>query len=282
MIEDLLQKLNNEDLNKSLVNIGLILPILVSLSGIIIFIYKSFIYDSFDLQLMTKEKKQKFSFSKKIFYVLFIALTLLIFSITVALTISSMHYIFEFIILILFILTYLIMFFWSIFFYLIFHFKLRVKLGHKEASFEKFNNVITYSFLLISSIVFSILYLDQLNKKDDSNVYFGLLPIFLIGIFISVLININKPLTKTKYKFIDTYIGRPPYELLLDYQIDNNTSVLSSTDGKYKAIKYQQYNESPEYIIEIYEKVLLENIVTQDNNSDNENNSSDGDTNDLD
>lgn len=267
MIE-LFKKISSEDINSTLVNIGLGLTLLVSLSGIFIHIYKSMIYDTFDLQLMSKEKKQRFYLTKKILYVLFGGLLFVCIFILVG-TIFEQSMTFKVILLLMFIVVFFAFIFWSIFFNFIFELFLQNKLSHKEKSFKKFNFIIYNSFLLLSGMLFGVLYVEIFNKKDfdDPLIYFGHFPMLIMGIIIILLKDIEVPLKTTKYKFVDTYKGKAPYELFLDYQIDNNTSVLSSKNGKYKAIKYTQYNDSTDYIIELYEKVILDNPSNSIRNS---------------
>ncbi|WP_418302308.1 hypothetical protein [Lysinibacillus fusiformis] len=260
---EILNKLGAKDVNSILVNLGLIVALLLPIITFLVQSFKSLIYDSFDLQLMSKERKQQFYLSRQL---LLFLLGSLIF---VGSFISLAFWIAEFKLFTLFLfalaINSILFVLWSIFYFIIFPLFLINKLSNFEDTFKKCNYAITVVLLLLIGTLFGAAFVGFLLEGDNKPLmFFTFLPMFIVGVSIFMVGNLNVPLKTAKYKFKNFYKGETPHELFLDYQIDSNTSVLSSLDGKFKAIKYNQL-ESSDYIIELYEKVTIVKQFNQDN-----------------
>ncbi|WKT76982.1 hypothetical protein [Lysinibacillus fusiformis] len=261
---EILNKLGAKDVNGTLVNLGLIFALLLPIITFLAQSFKSLIYDSFDLQLMSKERKQRFYLSRQLLLFLLGSLLFVGSFISLAFWIAEFKLFNAFFLAlaissILFVL-------WSIFYLIIFPLFLINKLCNFEDTFKKCNYAITVVLLLLIGTLFGAAFVGFLLEDDYNNplMYFTFLPMFIVGVSIFMVGNLNIPFKTAKYKFKSFYKGETPHELFLDYQLDSNTSVLSSLDGKFKAIKYNKL-ESSDYIIELYEKVTIVKHFNQDN-----------------
>lgn len=230
----------------------------VPLGIIIRSIYYSFAYDSFDIQLKSKEKRNLITHSKRVAIAFFISFCLTFMYLVFAIIFYKFDWLLIFPFLFIFILVvFLILFSITSLFLPMFKkdfhrtHKGKIKLINFIAIFITFFFIGIFSALLFLAMGFT----ENPNKFSfHENQILSLFFMLIIGLVTFEAMKSETPKKDIKYMFIGTYKNTIPCDLFFDSIMDSNTHILSSGNGRYKAIKYNTYENDGSYIIELYRK----------------------------